>query len=407
MKSKVLEIINEYKLIKQGEKVTVALSGGADSVALLYVLLELGYNVSALHINHGVRGVLADSDEKFCKELCEKLNVPFRVEHLSLTKASEDEMRQLRYEIFKGEHLVATAHHIEDNTETVLINLIRGTGKLGLSGIPIKNKNIIRPLLTITRQEIEEYLREKNQSYCTDLTNFDNEIVRNNLRNNIIPQLRKINQNLDKNIFNTCRILSQDEEKSSKIAELKLEFKNLAIEYDYDKLNSCYDLLKAQNGSLQLSRDYCFNVVDGKYNFSRTHDSEELKEIENISILPGRISLSTGKTIVFTQLSEDEIKKFTNSTLKEYKNCVDYDKISGTLSIRAKKNGEHFKMLRRPNKSLKDIYNEEHIPPYVRKSIPIITEYDKPIWVCGLGVTPRVSISKDTKNAIHISLKEE
>ena len=202
---KVRAQINRHGLLKPGDRVLVALSGGADSVALLLALLEIGeYTVFAAHVNHMLRGDEAEGDEDFCRELCEKLRVPFfcakidvpavaRSRKVSFETAARDERYAfLSVTANKLGAVIATAHTSNDNLETVFFNMGRGCGTAGLCGIPAKRGEVIRPLLTVTRSEIEDYLKEKNQPYRTDSTNLNNDCTRNKIRHNVVPAFLEI-----------------------------------------------------------------------------------------------------------------------------------------------------------------------------------------------------------------------
>jgi len=214
--------IKKKGLLDLNKKYLVALSGGADSVALLLVLHELGYETEACHCNFQLRGEESDRDEEFCVNLCQKLSVPLHRIHFDtktyaeLHKVSiEMAARDLRYRYFKqlktdiGAEAVCVAHHQDDNVETVLINLIRGAGLKGLSGIAAKNGDIVRPLLCVDRQAILQYLSEKGQEYVTDSTNLVDDVVRNKIRLNVIPMLKKINPAVCSNINNTAHYLEE------------------------------------------------------------------------------------------------------------------------------------------------------------------------------------------------------
>ena len=198
-------------------KVVVALSGGSDSVAMLCVLKELGYELICAHCNFHLRGKESERDEEFVRKLCDKLDIPLHVVPFDTKAYSrshkisiEMAARELRYEYF--EHLrnelnadaVCVAHHKDDLAETVLINLIRGTGINGLAGIKPKNGNVVRPLLCLSREEILSYLNERNQTFVTDSSNLVDNVVRNKLRLNIIPMLKDINPAFVDNVVRTA-----------------------------------------------------------------------------------------------------------------------------------------------------------------------------------------------------------
>ncbi len=215
-----LRFATAHQLLTPGGKYIIALSGGADSVSLLLVLKhlesELGITLEAAHCNFHLRGDESLRDEEFCKQLCRRLHVPLHLVHFD-THAYADlhhvsiEMaaRDLRYAYFEQlrrdihAHDICVAHHRDDSVETLLLNLVRGTGLRGLRGIQPRNAHIIRPLLSHSRQQIEQYLDALGESYVTDSTNLHNDVKRNKIRLNIIPLLRELNPSVSQSIFET------------------------------------------------------------------------------------------------------------------------------------------------------------------------------------------------------------
>ncbi len=222
MIDQVKKFIRKKKLLTKRGKYLVALSGGADSVALLCILQELGYKLEACHCNFQLRGEESNRDEEFCVNLCEQRGIPLHRIHFDtktyaeVHKASiEMAARDLRYQYFlqlkKDIHAdgICVAHHQDDNVETILINLIRGAGLKGLTGIAAKNGDIIRPLLCVDRKAILQYLSAKGQDYVTDSTNLIDDVVRNKIRLNVIPMLKEINPAVCRNINNTAHYLEE------------------------------------------------------------------------------------------------------------------------------------------------------------------------------------------------------
>lgn len=220
--NKVKQFINQNNLLDEGTKVVLGLSGGADSTALLLILLRLGYRVHAVHCNFHLRGNESNRDQEFVTELCRKNGVElticdydtrgYAIEHgLSIEMAA----RELRYADFErvGQQCEASAiciaHHRDDSVETVLLNLIRGTGIKGLTGIKPRNGYIIRPLLCVSRQEIEDWLHSIGQPYVTDSTNLETDYTRNKIRLQLIPLMRSINPDADNAIADTANHLQQ------------------------------------------------------------------------------------------------------------------------------------------------------------------------------------------------------
>lgn len=207
-RKKVEQYIEQYQMIGRGDRIVTGVSGGADSVCLLFVLCELrkklGFEVIVCHVNHQLRAEAAEQDEAYVKELCRKLDVPCRIFHENVEliakngkKSLEEAGRIVRSNAFEtvcresGANKIATAHHKNDNAETVLLNLARGSGLQGMCGIRPVYGNRIRPLLCLTRKEIEEWLEEEQISYCTDETNEEDEYTRNRIRNKILPVMEQ------------------------------------------------------------------------------------------------------------------------------------------------------------------------------------------------------------------------
>lgn len=214
---KVEKYISKHNLLEKDGKVLIALSGGADSVALLVVLLKLGYKCEAMHCNFHLRGEESNRDEHFVTGLCRRLGVELHIVHFDTTEHAKEngisiEMaaRELRYAAFEkqrksiGACAIAVAHHRDDSAETLLLNLVRGTGIRGLCGIHPKNGYIVRPLLCVDREEITDYLKWRNEDYVTDSTNLTNDYTRNKIRLEVIPGLAEINPSVKESIAATA-----------------------------------------------------------------------------------------------------------------------------------------------------------------------------------------------------------
>ena len=240
MKDSVKKAVADYGMILKGDNIIVALSGGADSVSLLYTLNELkdelGFSLSACHVDHNLRGAESDRDRAFAKSLCEKLSVPVSVFSVDVKgtvkkhQSIEERARELRYEIFgrlakENGAKIATAHNANDNAETVLLNLLRGTGLKGLCGIPPVRDYLIRPLIYTPRAAIEAFCRENHIEYVTDRTNFSTDYTRNKIRLDILPRLTEINPSLIDGIARMTGNLTED---SVFLEKLALDAKNKA-----------------------------------------------------------------------------------------------------------------------------------------------------------------------------------
>ena len=225
MKTKVFNTIEKYNLISENDRIVVGVSGGADSVALLDILVKLqekiSFTILVAHVNHNIR-IESIDDELFVQDLCQKYNVPFyirsgNIQKLSKTlKLSEEEAgRHLRYDFFKelaGQNgKIVTAHHLNDNIETVIMKFLRGTSLEGLSGIDYQNGQIIRPFLDISRAEIEKYIEDNNLSYVTDKTNFMPIYTRNKVRLELIPYIKEnLNPGIETSLSDSISLYRED-----------------------------------------------------------------------------------------------------------------------------------------------------------------------------------------------------
>nr|MBR2040323.1 tRNA lysidine(34) synthetase TilS [Clostridia bacterium] len=218
----ILDTVSAYSLFKKGDVVTVALSGGADSVALLYALNQLkndlGITLKAVHLNHQIRGDEALRDESFVKDFCDSLNIELICERIDVPQFAksnnlslETAARKARYNLFErvNEGAIATAHTASDNLETLLLNLARGTSLDGLCGIPVKRDYIVRPIISATREDIENYCKDNNLKFVTDSTNLTDDYTRNKIRHKIVPVLKEINPKAELSALKTSKSLTE------------------------------------------------------------------------------------------------------------------------------------------------------------------------------------------------------
>ena len=230
LKNSVKNTIERYSMINKGDTVIAAVSGGADSVALLYVLYslkdELGFSLAACHVNHNLRGEESDSDERFVRRMCRFLDIPLYTASIS------------------KDRLIATAHTASDNCETILINMVRGTALSGICGIPAKRDNIIRPLLYNTREDIELYCSENCLDYVTDSTNLSDDYTRNKIRHKVVPLLKEINPSLFGAISRLSQSVSDDDRYLDKMAsELMEKARTADVKYDVGILRTADDCI--------------------------------------------------------------------------------------------------------------------------------------------------------------------
>jgi len=294
MKEKVLETIKKYNLIENGDKIVIGVSGGPDSITLLNVLLEIkkekaiDFNMVVCHVNHMIREE-AGEDEEYVLDFCRKYNIQCFVKRIEIEKVAKQEKigteeagRIARYEFFNEilektkSNKIATAHTANDNAETVLMNIIRGSGTSGLKGIEARRDNLIRPLIECTRDEIEEYCKENNLNPRIDKTNFENIYTRNKVRNLLIPYIK---ENFNSNIIEGLNRLSDlskiENEYLDKITqktynEILIEEQENQIILDLNKFNLQEIVIKSR---LVL---YTINILFG------TRSGIEKKHIEDI-----------------------------------------------------------------------------------------------------------------------------
>ena len=248
MLEKIERALKEYDMLQDCSKVIVGLSGGADSVSLLYSLKalskKLGIEISACHINHNLRGKESDSDEVFVVELCKRLEIELNVFSVDIKaekvkhESTEECARRLRYSVFgelaeKENAKLATAHNANDNAETILLNITRGTGLKGLCGIPVVREYLIRPLIYCTRAEVEKFCIQNSLNFCTDKTNFSTDFTRNKIRIEVIPKLIEINPSLIDGIVRMKSHLDEDSGYLEDSAQ-KAKIEATVIEKSYD-----------------------------------------------------------------------------------------------------------------------------------------------------------------------------
>lgn len=242
MWSKVERYVKKHNLLDVNGLYLIALSGGADSVALLLLMKEAGYAIHAAHCNFHLRGEESQRDEQFCVALCERLDIPLHRAHFDtqtyaeLHKVSiEMAARELRYRWFEelrkdiGAQGICVAHHRDDSVETVLLNLVRGTGLRGLTGIQPRNGHILRPLLCVSRSDIEQYLSDKGEAYVTDSTNLEADVQRNKVRLQVLPLLKELNPAVVENIQRTAENLAEAQQVLDGIVDEYKDCKSLYL----------------------------------------------------------------------------------------------------------------------------------------------------------------------------------
>lgn len=445
MLKKIRNTAEKYNMIKSGDTVVCGLSGGADSVCLLLSLnqlsAEMNFALEAIHVNHCLRGEESDRDQQFCHDLCERLNIPFNAVSCDVKGYSEknglsyeEAARELRYGIFREYSmgkLLATAHNADDNLETMLLNLIRGTGLKGIAGIPPVRDNIIRPLIAVSRQEIEEYLQKFGQDFVTDSTNLTDDYTRNKIRHNIIPLMKELNSSLTETNVRTAEVLRSEN-----------QFIDEAV---HEAVKNCrkdgiFIGLKEYN---QVIRRRC--IAEYLSENSLPFSNKRLTDCDNILINGGKINISgnifliseentlrleeikpkTGNTLISKPLELGENKIFPDSILVcEIVNCenlkkidfvhkkltiytLDYDKIKGAAIVRNRKFGDKLKLRGRNfTSSVKKIINET-IPVEQRNSLHFIEDENGTVFAEKIGIADRVAPDSSTKRLLKIQIIRE
>lgn len=448
---KAFESIKKHNMLSNIKKVVVGFSGGADSIALLHFLYfyvsekRSKFDVIAVHVNHGIRGKEATCDENFAKDFCDNLGIKIiirKIDVLSLSKklgiGVEEAGRKARYEIFESlaqgkNDKIATAHTLSDNCETVIMNLARGAGLLGLCGIPPVRGKIVRPLIGVSRAEIEYYCRENNLGYVNDSSNFILDYTRNKIRHNIIPELKKINPSFEKAISKTVDFAMRDEAylklasgtaindictplgyNAKKIADLPDALQSRVAAALLKKMTLCAPeakhiklFLSMANGALKRA-DFCGGVTiinqDGylaKQNPKNVHNSDWSYPFARINILT-EIKIN----IIIKVISFEDYLKQKNGKPLQNIWFADFDAISPKSVFRPRKAGDKIILPRRNvTKSVKKLMNEMKIPLNVRNDIPLLADGSEVIWMDKVGVSKNYLPLSHTKN-VAVIIKE-
>ncbi|SMP11186.1 tRNA(Ile)-lysidine synthase [Desulfurobacterium pacificum] len=412
LEKKFISTIRKYSLINPKENVLVALSGGPDSVTLLYLLLKLKdklkVNVFAAHLNHMLRGEESDRDEEFVRKLCNEWNVTLFVERRNVKEISKGKnveaiARKERYDFLRktlkeiGGGKIATGHTASDLVETVLLNLTKGTGIRGLRGFLPKSGNVIRPLIEITRKEIEEYTKKEKLPYVIDSSNYDKSFERNLIRLDVIPVLKKINPSLESAFLKTCETLRLLEDFLNKEVETVIHAwtEKDEIKIPLQTFKSLHPFLRRE--AVQKA----FEQISGrKLSFKNLLDIEKLADAEGYK----EIHLGSG----FKAVKEDNTIKIRKEQEKPKSFSFKVTKIPTTLhtplytlhfaenegepllpitqfkekgiTVRNRKPGDKVN-LGKFHKPLKKLLMEKKIPPTLRWQIPIITSGEEIIYI--------------------------
>ncbi|MBM4168600.1 MAG: tRNA lysidine(34) synthetase TilS [Ignavibacteria bacterium] len=445
-----VEFVTRHELILRGDRILLGVSGGIDSMVLLHLLLTLGermdIDLQLVHINHRLRGDESDGDEQFVREYAKRLSLPIHVQSVETAMFSsemgysiQEGARLLRYRAYEeirsriGAHRIATAHHYDDNAETVLMNILRGSGLRGLSGIPVSRDDgtIIRPLLFARRSEIEAYAHDRKIPYRIDSSNASSRYMRNVVRQSIIPMLqreseldvadtlnkiaeftgsvrRRVQEETD-SVYN--QVVAVDSEGNTELNILSfLEYpsylqeevlrrilENLTLEPSIDQVEAIRRLcLQSTGRSISLSRSH--HVL-------KDRDSLWFRPVSGRSTY--RIDLEVGQTVTTDEFS------FSSTVLKEppgafgsnpQREYVDGDLLGSHITLRNWLAGDWFTPFGMTSKKkLSDFFVDEKVPLFKKHSTPVLeSSTGEIVWVCGMRLDDRFKVTPTTARVVQL-----
>nr|WP_319487870.1 tRNA lysidine(34) synthetase TilS [uncultured Caproiciproducens sp.] len=449
IEEKIEGVIVRWNMLPQGCTVVVGLSGGADSLTLAHFILKYAQtrhiHMIAAHINHGLRGKEADGDERFVAQWCGENHVELKILHADVralaaekSEGLEECGRNVRYDFFRSlcteNGKIATAHTLSDSTETVLMNLTKGAGMRGLRGIPPVRGNVVRPLIGITRAEVESYCAYYHLHFVTDSTNFEEDYERNKIRLGVVPVLREINPAFESAVFAMTGRLSADDECLDALAREQLTDAVCPGGYSLDKLKAMPHAILSRSISIGVNNIRRVRLESG--HIDAVADIVQ-KGAGSVTVVGGIQCTVQGNTLSIaaadkpaavqwripfnlpsTVLPDGRILMIKKLTGKELENCgkinnllfnnlINYDTITCITSVRNRRNGDIFRPAGRGvSKSLKKLFNEAKIVPFLRGNIAMLESGGEIIWIEGFGVSQRACVTKDTQNIAEIIIKE-
>ncbi len=457
MIEKIKRTIQQYDLLHPGDAVLIGLSGGPDSVALTHVLhtLRPGMNLrlGAVYINHGIRKRAAKKEEQFCRQLCDTLAIDLILIREDIPALAAQEMkgleetaRDFRYRIFAelaekdNYNRVATGHHADDQSETILYRILRGTGRPGLLGIPAKRGNIIRPLLEVTRQEIFDYLEQKHLSYCTDESNKDISFKRNYIRHKLLKDIRReINPSVDIALRNLADLLYEEEQYLDSVVQkavkktvtcspggkIELALKHF---FRYDKwlrrrlLRYC--LTEASGGEIVPYRetvDYLDAAcLQKKVNLSLRGLVQAVRVDDTLVLFGKRVSSYDVELIVGRKVAIPGLRLYiqtkeidwTGKTLEIQRRSsrivVDAQKVYLPLVVRNIRPGDRFRPLgMRGSKKVGNYLTDRKVPTVWRDEIPVVCDKKGIVWLVGYEIADRVKVDSNTRKVVTLECRKQ
>lgn len=430
---KIRRFCQEKTLMKNGDRILVALSGGPDSVFLLRYLINEQIPIEAVHCNFHLRDEESMRDERFVRDLCTQLKVKLHVQDFDTQEVArsrgisiEMAARELRYgwfeEMRQKTHCayIAVAHHRDDNVETLLLNLIRGTGLKGLKGIQPKNNHIIRPLLCISRKDIIDGLQEMNQDYVTDSTNAINMYSRNKVRLDVLPLLRSINPAADENIARTIENLNEAygiySDSISKSTNDCTEKQGDTLYIYRNKLHCCPSPLSVLHSILEqydFNRDQTKDILacndTGKTFVSNSHcliTDRDCFIVQPVSTLSPQTEVPLTS---YANISAKTVKKddFTLTKQPEYA-YIDKAKIKGQLTVRTVRQGDYFVPFgMKGRKLISDYLTDIKLNLFEKRSQLVVCDGPDIVWVVGRRSSDLYKIKPTTKEVVILKLTRD
>lgn len=457
MLRQVQNFVKEQDMLKPGDRVIAAVSGGADSVCLLSVLAKLSPGLPVflrvVHVHHGLRGAEADRDETYVRNLCRQLEIPFETVHKDVASyaakkglSTEEAGRILRYEALEaaavawdeqmrdegtedaGRAKIAVAHHQEDNAETILHHLLRGSGLRGLSGIRPAQGRIIRPLLCVSREEILDYLKEQELDWCEDSTNSSHDYTRNRIRSQILPAMTEsVNVRAVENILRAGSIFGQaDRYLEQQAGQVWQQAGCTGPGVDGAGIKLALFLEQPEIIQSYLIRHMFDMTVPGWKDITYRHFTQvaELarRQVGSRADLPCGMRAEVGYDTLWVgrktsvQQSEPEQnpendgeilkmsifsrEKGTEIPKNQYTKWFDYDKIRGTLSVRNRQEGDYLVLPGGGKKTIARYMIDEKIPRHQRDRIPVLAEGSHVLWVVGYRISEYYKITDNTETIL-------
>lgn len=458
LEEQIYQFIKEQNLLEAGDACIVGVSGGADSICLLTVLAGLREKMElklyAVHVNHMIRGTEADTDESYVEVYCKELGIPCDSYHIDVPafakkqKLTEEEAgRNARYKAFArtadkygfADYKVAVAHNKNDVAETVLLNMVRGTGIAGMAGIPVKRGRIVRPLLSCTRLEIETYLEQKGIQYCTDSTNLENDYARNKIRNQVIPALNEINTQAAAHISQAAAYAAMYDTYVTKqvghFLDEQMEIRKQTGNHDAYVLG--IGKLREQDELIEdlVILELIGRVSGGRKDIGQNH-VREVKKLyraaagSRIMLPHGGMAYQNYGYLCFENTSWKEnsgwqetvvegtgeyilpgmgrmkIEIFEKSvhldlTKKEYTKFADYDRIQNGITIRKYMENDYMVITSDGStKKINRLFSSCKIPVAERSQIPLVASGHDIIWAVGVRLSEKYKVRPDTKRVI-------